>query len=320
MTTERLIRKYKEDTLDESELIELRHEVNAMSDEELARFLEDGEEVVMEAEDVIEMKEQLWRNLSEKIYGSQTSSRIRYFATIAAVLLPLLIFGVGWLYMNRVEMVRHQVVLSTGKGEKVQITLPDGTHVWLNENSCLSYRLSDLSSRERKVEFSGEAYFDVARDKGSFYISNEALNVRVHGTRFNLLSYSDAPRAVLSLEEGKVDITSIKTNRTIRMSRGDVVTLSCKTGDMALSSGMADKRFTAWQRNELVLEHTSFSDICHQIELTYGLKIELRTNRSITGTFSGVLPTNNLPVALNILERLYGIKTILHGHILTIAE
>src|SRR5690606_18295116 len=93
--------------------------------------------------------------------------------------------------------------LTTPKGGTYQITLPDGTKVWLNAASTLKYP-SRFSENERIVELVGEAYFDVAKAETPFRVMSKGQRVEVLGTRFNISAYADDPEIKTTLVEGKV--------------------------------------------------------------------------------------------------------------------
>ena len=91
-------------------------------------------------------------------------------------------------------------------GSRTNITLPDGTNVWLNADSRLTYT-SDFSVRNRDIFLSGEAYFDVSPHKSSvFTVNTRDLNVRALGTEFNVKSYPDEDVTETTLVSGTVEI------------------------------------------------------------------------------------------------------------------
>ncbi|WP_449435448.1 FecR family protein [Pedobacter steynii] len=100
--------------------------------------------------------------------------------------------------------------LTTAKGETFQIKLPDGTSVWLNAASTLTYPASFASLKQRNVELSGEGYFEVAKDKTKpFIVKTEKQEVQVLGTHFNINSYADEPNTKTTLLEGSVKVSAL---------------------------------------------------------------------------------------------------------------
>lgn len=106
---------------------------------------------------------------------------------------------------NSKELVYNTI--STPKGGQYQVLLPDGTKVWLNAASNLHFPVI-FSGNERKVELSGEAYFEVAKDAAKpFKVKTNTQEVEVLGTHFNLNAYADEDFTKTTLLEGKVKVT-----------------------------------------------------------------------------------------------------------------
>lgn len=98
--------------------------------------------------------------------------------------------------------------LSTGKGETYQLQLPDGTRVWLNAATSLTYANVLTTGGKRSVELSGEAYFEVAKDKAHpFVVKSAGQQVEVLGTHFNINGYADAAATQTTLLEGSVRVS-----------------------------------------------------------------------------------------------------------------
>ncbi len=100
--------------------------------------------------------------------------------------------------------------ISTPKGGQYQVNLPDGTKIWLNSASSLKFPTSFKKLSERKVELSGEGYFEVAKDKTRpFRVVSNQQTVTVYGTHFNINAYNDEEERVTTLVEGSVDVNHV---------------------------------------------------------------------------------------------------------------
>lgn len=127
------------------------------------------------------------------------------------------IFFIGfisyWLLHNVIQskpesLAENYCELVVPKGQKSQLYLPDGTTVWLNSESKLRYP-ANFSQKERWVELSGEAFFSVTRHGDqSFFVKTTDFNIRVTGTKFNVMAYEDFNRTEASLEEGRIELLS----------------------------------------------------------------------------------------------------------------
>jgi len=101
--------------------------------------------------------------------------------------------------------------MTTPRGGKYDLQLSDGTRVWLNASSSISYPIT-FSGTERRVTITGEAYFEVAKNKAMpFKINvNGQEEVQVLGTHFNIMAYSDEALVKTTLLEGSISVNSIK--------------------------------------------------------------------------------------------------------------
>jgi transmembrane sensor len=115
---------------------------------------------------------------------------------------------------------RNDVVVSTPRGGQYQITLPDGTRVWLNADSKISFPAQFIGKERRVLLVKGEAYFEVAkvsrpslrggRTKQSFIVESKGQEVEVLGTHFNISAYSDERSTKTTLLEGSVRVSSLR--------------------------------------------------------------------------------------------------------------
>ena len=94
-------------------------------------------------------------------------------------------------------------------GQRINITLADGTNVWLNARTTIQYPIT-FNEKERLVKLDGEAYFDVTKDKNKpFIVQTNNYNVEVLGTKFDVDSYSETEIFETTLMEGSVRISSL---------------------------------------------------------------------------------------------------------------
>src|SRR5699024_2401351 len=96
--------------------------------------------------------------------------------------------------------------LTTPRGGQYQLTLSDGTRVWLNSGSSIRYPVA-FNGKNRKVEMTGEAYFEVAKNEGrSFIVKKGDVEIKVLGTQFNVNAYADNRKMKVTLLEGAVKV------------------------------------------------------------------------------------------------------------------
>lgn len=164
----------------------------------------------------------------------------------------------------------HYNTLSTANGETYQLQLPDGTKVWLNAASTLTYSTSFARLKQRWVKLAGEAYFEVAKDKAHpFLVETRLQTVKVLGTHFNVNAYADEAVSRTTLLEGKVSI-----------AKTGYAAVVLTPGQQALSEGANMKilnadtqQAVAWKNGEFSLDETDFKTAMRQIERWYDVKV-----------------------------------------------
>ncbi|WEK17916.1 MAG: FecR family protein [Candidatus Pedobacter colombiensis] len=191
--------------------------------------------------------------------------------------------------------------IETPNGGQYQVRLPDGTKVWLNAASKLTYPVSFMGRGLRGVTLSGEAYFQVAKDKEHpFIVKTATQQVTVLGTHFNINSYADEGRTVTTLEEGSVKVSS--ADRAMNLIPGQkMVTKSM--GNMEVQQADLTSEM-AWVNNKMTFKKSSVQEVLRQIARWYDLRIEYHgtfPDDTITGTIDRQA---NLATVLKIFESL----------------
>jgi transmembrane sensor len=153
------------------------------------------------------------------------------------------------------------------------ITLSDGTKVWLNAGSSLTYPAA-FSGKERKVSIEGEAYFEVAHDPSlPFKVRNGETEVTVLGTHFNVNAYKDEPGIDVTLIEGKVAVS--RNNKTQKLSPGQQATIP-RNGDILFSASVDIEQVMAWKNGAFSFKGSDIQNIMRQIARWYNVDIEYK--------------------------------------------
>lgn len=180
----------------------------------------------------------------------------------------------------------NQIMIPYGK--RSELTLPDGTHIWLNSGSRLSYP-SVFGSDSREVFLSGEAFFEVSHDKNRpFFVFAKELKVKVLGTKFNISAYSEDPVIRTVLLEGKINASKNQLfAKETSLSPGEGITFNKEEGTMI--RGKADIRlYTSWIDGYLFFENEPTTEVLKKLERYYNR--EIRVDEKLSGnTFSGKL-------------------------------
>ncbi|MBD1261676.1 FecR domain-containing protein [Maribacter polysiphoniae] len=172
--------------------------------------------------------------------------------------------------------------LSLPKGKTFRIMLSDGTAVNMNAGSSLRYPVNFRSNESRRVFLTGEAYFDVAKDKERpFIVSSGNLEVEVLGTEFNVSSYSEDAHIEVVLVEGAVNLNTkgeLEEN-PIELSPGQRGSYSRDSKNIHIDT-VNTNMYTSWMQGHLVFRELTFDQILTKLERHYNIEI-LNTNTEL---------------------------------------
>ena len=228
--------------------------------------------------------EKAYRQMMTALQGSLPSiKRFSWLKMAAMWAIPLILLGAAaWFYSVATERAKlySEVVFMhkfTAYGERSMIILPDSSKVWLNGGSSLIYP-SRFVSAERNVCLTGEAYFEVKKDKSRpFTVDVNQMKLKVLGTTFNVFSYPDNPQIVATLETGKIQITVANKKKPYILEPNEQLVLDSKTGDVELHNVNAPD-FSVWRVPSLYFEETKLIYAFQQIERTYNVKIHVQNS------------------------------------------
>ena len=206
-----------------------------------------------------------------------TQSRsFRIFYRVAAVIVMALLPLAGyWGGMETVKRGFSDIVVEAPMGARTKLYLPDGTLVWLNAGSKITYSQGfDVNNRDLALE--GEGYFEVKRNEEiPFEISTKELGLTVLGTKFNFRNYADDEEAVVKLLEGEVRLKNkVVASSDVYMSPNEKVTLSKESGRMVKTKINASNS-NLWTKDELYFDELLLEDIAKQLSRSFDVKIEV---------------------------------------------
>ena len=164
--------------------------------------------------------------------------------------------------------------ISTPNGGTYQVILPDGTKVWLNAASTLRFPTSFVSLKERKIELSGEAYFEVIKDaKHPFRVLTAKQEVQVLGTHFNISSYVDEPTVKTTLFEGSVKVNNLQktgaANVILKPGQQSIIS----EGEIRIAKADMDE-VLAWKNGVFVFNDEPLESIMKKVSRWYDVDVE----------------------------------------------
>jgi transmembrane sensor len=202
--------------------------------------------------------------------------------------------------------------ISTPRGGQYQLTLSDGTKVWLNAASSLRYPAT-FTGKDRQVELTGEAYFEVAHNAAMPFKVNVAgkEEVEVLGTHFNINSYSDEPAVKTTLLEGSVKVS--KGLASIFIKPGEQAVVSDNNGNITLKQNVDIDEIVAWKNEKFVFQDLDLKSIMRQVARWYDIDVSYTGNIS-NKEYVGVISRDvNITEILKMLETASNIKFEIAG-------
>ena len=223
-----------------------------------------------------------------------------WFARVASVILLLLMTGLSLHYYTMSQMIMPDMIVSVEKGQKANVVLPDGSKVWVNSDSRLSYG-SRFNQKERVLSLEGEAYFEVTPDKDRpFIVETDELAVRALGTSFNVKSYEEEKDASTVLMTGKVEVTS-DYDRLV-LNPNERIVFNKQTGHMEKSTVENTGDYINWKYNALTFNGETFENIVHTLERYYNTRIVFESETLKKYRFTGTPGNTSLESILQILS------------------
>ncbi len=208
----------------------------------------------------------------------------------AAILIVLLS---GTYIYNTISSNKNQIVVQTTFGEQKKIDLPDGSRVWLNASSTLSY---DVKS-PRTLYLEGEGFFEVAKDtlRPFMVTTPDQITVKALGTSFNVKSYASSQITETKLRTGKVEVTSdTHFTESILLIPDEKVTYNKGTKEVVKSKMDSNESRIAWKEGLIQFENKTFREIAIDLKAQFGQHIYFKNidiaATKFTGTFNKTTP------------------------------
>lgn len=253
-----------------------------------------------------ELRRQLFRQIQAKIQphaeiGAVPRRRfLAGFMRVAATLLLMLATGLSIYWYTVRQLAMPDMVVAVEKGQKANVILPDGSKVWVNSDSRLTYG-SRFNANERRLHLEGEAYFEVAPDKDRpFIVETNHLSVEALGTSFDVKNYEEEDHISTVLMTGKVKVASQKD--WMLLEPNEKLTFNKATGAMRKSTIQDAAGYADWKFNLLSFRAETFERIVHTLERYYNTRIVFESESLKRYRFTGSIGNTSLESVLQILS------------------
>ncbi|WP_343673168.1 FecR domain-containing protein [Chitinophaga sp.] len=208
------------------------------------------------------------------------------------------------------ESIQH-VTLNIPRGGQYRVTLSDGTRVWLNAASSLSYPTA-FTGKERSVTLKGEAYFEVAHNANQpFIVHTPDEDVKVLGTSFNVNCYNDENGTVTTLATGSVRLDSRDAAHTTELHPGEQAVLLDNTTFNVAAVDVS--LYTAWKDGDFRFKATPLTEVMRQIGRWYDLDVDYASIPADIKVHASIRRDKKLSTVLHALERIGDIKFEVKG-------
>lgn len=242
------------------------------------------------------VKERFFAAIDSKTKEKPWLPKLWKYAAVAILLL-----GLSFLYLKP----EKTITIATTYGEQKELELPDGTLIWLNSSSQLSY----LKAKPRTLELTGEAFFEVTHDKSNPFTvtTSDGSSVQVLGTKFNVKSYSQTAYTETVLLEGSVAMSHKDVQDTILMVPKDRVRYQQLEQNLIKSTIENTNHIIAWRKGVFQFSDKTFNEIAMDLSLQRNIQIQIRNPILAESRFTGYFEAS--ATAKEILETLQLTKT-----------
>lgn len=336
---EQLIVKYLEKRLSRREMKELKHWLDSDP-----KHLQVFENIVgawtINADQVKRSKGKVWSQISSSekqaymIVAPESQHEMQEdqfnhfglrWGKVAAVVLVILSASLAFFFKDRIfytpEKPAQQevmVVKTAGKGEKLTVTLGDGTRVKMNSGSRITYKKA-FSGNIREVTLEGEAYFDVAHDQSRpFRVFSKGVIVEVLGTAFNVKNDVNGNKVEVAVQRGSVKVTPQRIRQSEVLRPHEMLTYDAIKGSAVREDILDERLVFGWVDNQLIFRNNDLAEVCGILERWYNVNVENKSQTMNAGSFSGVYDNPSLENVLHSLAYAYDFKFKIDQHVVTI--
>ena len=239
-------------------------------------------------------------------------NRLSIFYRAAAVIAIPLLLAIGWYLATQFSTSSNLQLCEViaPKGQVAECVLADGTKVWLNTGSTISYNPS-LSGKNRLVNLKGEAYFEVTKNPHRpFIVNTKKMQVKVLGTHFNVKAYPEDHSTETTLEEGCVELHLVDypEQAPVILKPGEHATFELDKKNVNIET-TDTYLLTAWRERKFVFKDATLKTIVEQLEKFYDVRIHLKNEEMGKIRFRGMFSYDqNIFDALEAIEQTTSLK------------
>lgn len=271
-----------------------------------------------------EINGEVWNDVAERICSEEFQTKTNQSAQRCTTFVGQvcgLVAGLAIVLSCILGVMLHNsepYVISVERGQKANITLPDGTNVALNSASTLSYP-RNFGVVKRNVKLEGEAYFDVAKNGRPFKVETSHLDIAVMGTSFDVKAYDEDESVVTTVVKGCVKVLSDNGSEYI-LNPQDELTYSVHSKNFSKNRIEDVEEVALWSKNQLVFRGENFEEIAVMLSRLYNVEVAFLSDKVKQYTFSGIIRNSSLLNVVEIMSLTAPVKCKLSGNMIVISE
>lgn len=253
------------------------------------------------------IQDTIWQ---EKRQNTRKIKIWNYYRKIAAILLiPVLTFFT-WFYFSTAkndrsfqfqQIAQSWVEIKAPDGARVEFLLPDSTKGWLNNGSKLKY--PSVFDKTRKIELTGEAWFDVKHlNKSDFIVRVSDMDIKVIGTQFNVSAYPNDHFTDVTLEKGRVEVVGITDIYNHVLIPNEKISFNKIEREITISKVEAT-RFSSWKDGYLVIDNEPLGHVINRLERWYNVEIEIQDETLKKYRFKATFKDEPLEEVLKLIAK-----------------
>lgn len=255
----------------------------------------------------------------DSLHKKTSKERNMHFIRYAVAASLVIVLGLAVFFtFNSQNRKLVQYTAANVKQDK-PVILPDGTKVYLNRNTNLTYDKS-FNDKTRTISLTGEAYFDVAPNSAKpFIIKTASAEIKVVGTSFNVMAYSNSDSVSVAVESGIVEMYSKADKESkLRLTKGTEGTYLKSDKKLTIANSF-DSNSLAWKTNQLNFKNADITYVIASLEHAFGKEIKINSNNFRNCRLNANFNNQSLDVIFNVIEETLGIKVKNNGDVYIIS-
>ncbi|MGV3657750.1 MAG: FecR family protein [Chitinophagaceae bacterium] len=237
----------------------------------------------------------------------------KMFSATRVAAAVLVVTVLSWFLYNSITQPQ-MIEVAALHGETKEVKLPDGSVIWLNENSSIRYPEDMNTAGQRKVSLAGEAFFEVTKKEGKpFIVAALETKTEVLGTSFNILARKEKETIIVSVVTGKVRFSKKEIKEQLYLEAG-TAGIYTRTGHQLQKTETKNQNFLSWKSGQLQFNNTTLQEVLDDLGRHYGVQFVLQDQRLADKRITTSFGKEPLEEVLPVLQTLLDVQIVKDGN------